>query len=134
MKRINIFLRQHMNNFFLIIISVLLNASAQLFIKRGMTAIGSISLDAGSLVSLLFKAATNIPILLGMASYAVSILLWMVVLSRVNVSLAYPFLSIGYIFTAVFACAFFNEPLTMQKAAGIVVICVGIVILSTSKG
>ena len=123
-----------LNNYILIIISVLLNASAQLFIKRGMMAIGTISLDASSLVTLIFKATTSIPILLGMASYAVSILLWMVVLSRINVSLAYPFLSVGYVFTAVFAYAFFNEPLTIQKVLGILVICAGIVILSTSKG
>ena len=123
-----------MNNYLLIVVSVLLNASAQLFIKRGMTTIGMISINVSSLLSLVLNAATNIPILLGMASYAVSILLWMVVLSRVNVSLAYPFLSIGYVFTVVFAFAFFNEPLTIQKLAGIVVICAGIVILSTSRG
>jgi multidrug transporter EmrE-like cation transporter len=121
-------------NYAIIVASVLLNALAQLFLKRGMIAIGEVSLALPSLLSLVVKAATNIPVLCGMASYAVSILLWMVVLSRVNVSLAYPFSGIGYVFTTVFAYFIFHEPLTAQKIAGILVICVGIAILGTSRG
>lgn len=123
-----------MKDYILIVVSVLLNASAQLFIKRGMTSIGSVSFDFGSLFSLIIKAITNTPIMLGMASYAVSILLWMVVLSRVNVSVAYPLLSIGYIFTAVMAYFLFNEPFTVQKITGIFVICFGVFLLTYSKG
>lgn len=123
-----------MTNYILILTSVLLNACAQLFIKKGMFNIGVVSLDATHLSGLLLKGVTNIPIMLGMLSYAISIITWMVVLSRVNVSLAYPFLSIGYIFTAIMAYAFFNEPMTIQKIIGIIVICIGVLILSSSKG
>lgn len=123
-----------MKNYLLIIVSVLLNASAQLFIKRGMTTIGSVTLSANGISSLALKAITNMPIIMGMLAYAVSILLWMIVLSRVNVSIAYPFLSIGYIFTAVFAFFLFNEPFTVQKILGILIICLGVILLTHSRG
>ena len=123
-----------MKNYLLIIVSVLLNASAQLFIKRGMTTIGSVTLSANGISSLALKAITNMPIIMGMLAYAVSILLWMIVLSRVNVSIAYPFLSIGYIFTAILAFFLFNEPFTVQKILGILIICVGVILLTHSRG
>ncbi|MCL1888918.1 MAG: EamA family transporter [Desulfovibrionaceae bacterium] len=120
-------------NYLLIIFSVLLNASAQLFIKEGMSRIGRVSMSPGDLLFLVGKAVVSPPIIMGMGAYAASIVIWMVVLSRVNVSLAYPFLSIGYIVTAVLAYFLFNEPLGAQKIVGILVICTGIVILSSGR-
>lgn len=113
-------------NLLLIIVSVLLNAFAQLFIRKGMLLIGSLNLNLQNLIALCFKILTNVFLLSGMICYAVSILLWMVVLSRVNVSIAYPLLSIGYIVTAIMAYFLFGEALTLQKIVGIVVICIGV--------
>ena len=122
-----------MHNFLLIISSVTLNAFAQLFIRQGMLKLGKISMNLMDLWHMIVDAIGNIYIWAGMFSYAVSILLWMVVLSKVNVSLAYPFLSIGYIVTAVIAYFVFGEPLTFQKLLGIATICLGVVILTYSK-
>ena len=76
------------HNMLIIVISVLLNAFAQLFIRKGMLLIGSLTLNIQNIVSLCFKVLTNIFLLSGMTCYAISILLWMIVLSRVNVSVA----------------------------------------------
>lgn len=122
-----------MKNILLILSSVALNALAQLFIKQGMTKMGVVSLKLEQLWHMFLAAFTNLPLIGGMMCYAVSIVLWMVVLSKVNVSLAYPFLSIGYIITAVLAYFLFNEPLTIQKCFGIAIICLGVVILTYSK-
>ena len=118
------------HNMLIIVISVLLNAFAQLFIRKGMLLIGSQTLNIQNIVSLCFKVLTNIFLLSGMTCYAISILLWMVVLSRVNVSVAYPLLSIGYIVTAIMAYFLFGETLTLQKVAGIIVICIGVWLLT----
>ena len=118
------------HNMLIIVISVLLNAFAQLFIRKGMLLIGSLTLNIQNIVSLCFKVLTNIFLLSGMTCYAISILLWMVVLSRVNVSVAYPLLSIGYIVTAIMAYFLFGETLTLQKVAGIIVICLGVWLLT----
>lgn len=122
-----------MNHILLIIASVSLNAFAQLFIRQGMLKIGNVSLSATELFSLIADIFTNIYLFMGMACYGISILLWMAVLSKVNVSFAYPFLSLGYIITAVLAYYIFNEPLTAYKITGILVICAGVFILAQSK-
>ncbi|MBP3346219.1 MAG: EamA family transporter [Alphaproteobacteria bacterium] len=121
------------NNILLILSSVTLNALAQLFIRQGMIVRGKFAFGFEQVFSLVFGIFTNIYLLAGMFSYGISILLWMAVLSKVNVSLAYPFLSIGYIITAVLAYFIFNEPLTWQKIIGILIICVGVFVLSQSQ-
>lgn len=121
------------NNLLLILSSVSLNAFAQLFIRKGMLKIGSVSLAFDQLFNMVLAVFTNVYLLSGMFSYGISIILWMIVLSKVNVSLAYPFLSIGYIITTVLAYLFFNEPITFQKVLGIIIICIGVFILTQSK-
>ncbi len=121
------------NNFLLILSSVSLNAFAQLFIRKGMLKIGEISFDFEQIVKMVLAVFTNVYLLSGMFSYGISIILWMMVLSKVNVSLAYPFSSIGYIITTVLAYLFFNEPITFQKVLGIIIICIGVFVLTQSK-
>ncbi len=116
-------------NFMLVLVGVLLNAAAQLCIKQGMNVIGNISLDTGAVLSMIPRAAINPYILAGMACYVISVLVWMVVLSKVEVSLAYPFLSIGYIVTAFVGYFFMGETLGLYKILGILTICAGIGIM-----
>ena len=118
-----------MLNIFLIVVSVLLNAGAQIFLKKGMLLIGNIQVSVSSMLAMLPKLAMNIYIWGGFACYAVSILLWLVVLSKVEVSYAYPFLSIGYIVTAFIGYYFLGESMSLYKAGGIAVICAGIVLM-----
>jgi multidrug transporter EmrE-like cation transporter len=67
-----------------------------------------------------------------MICYAVSIFLWMVVLSKVEVSYAYPFLSIGYVVASIAGYYFFNESLTPVRIIGIIIICIGVYLISRS--
>ena len=110
--------------------SVLLNAIAQLLIRKGMLCIGTVGVD--NFTQNIGAMITNLWLWGAMVSYAVSILLWMSVLSKVEVSFAYPFLSIGYIFAAVIGYMVFNENLSMTRIAGIIVICIGVILISRS--
>lgn len=121
------------HNLLLILSSVSLNAFAQLFIRKGMLKIGEISFNFEQIVKMVLAVFTNIYLLAGMFSYGISVILWMIVLSKVNVSLAYPLGSVGYIITTVLAYLFFNEPITFQKVVGIIIICIGVFILTQSK-
>lgn len=121
-----------MINFIMILIGVLLNAIAQLLLKKGMLLIGNIQIDLASIIDMIPKIFMNIYIWGGMLCYAVSVLIWLIVLSRVEVSYAYPFLSIGYIVTAVIGYFFLGEAMGIFKIAGIAVICLGIVIMYQS--
>ncbi|MFN5192413.1 MAG: SMR family transporter, partial [Burkholderiales bacterium] len=71
-------------------------------------------------------------ILLGLGCYGVSVIVWIMALSRVPVSVAYPLLSIGYIVNAFAAWHLFGESLTAQKLVGIAVICVGVWLVAKS--
>jgi len=116
----------------LILISVSLNALAQLFLKKGMTAIGYFNFSYISLLPVLFKVVLNPFIISGIVCYLFSIGIWLMVLSRVEVSFAYPFLSVGYVIVAIMGYIFFNDNLSYYRMAGIVVICIGLIIMSKS--
>ena len=118
--------------FALIITGVLLNAIAQLALKASVSDTGIINLDLQSLVSSAASLASNIWLWLGLMCYAISVVVWILALSRVDVSIAYPMLSIGYIVNAIAASHLFNEPLGLGKLAGIGVIIVGVYILARS--
>ena len=117
-------------NIVLILLSVLLNCAAQLCIRKGMLIIGEVSTStaAKSIIPML----TNFWLWVAMSCYAISILLWMAVLSKVEVSFAYPFLSIGYVVAAVVGYYCFGESLTIPRIAGIIVICLGVYLISRS--
>lgn len=110
--------------------SVLLNALAQLLIRKGMLSIGVVGLN--NFVNNIIPIITNLWLWGAMLSYAISILMWMSVLSKVEVSYAYPFLSVGYIVAAIAGYMLFNEHLSAIRIAGIGVICIGVILISRS--
>jgi len=114
----------------LIVLGVTLNAAAQLALKQGMRSIGYFDFAFESLGRILFAALSSPYILAGLACYAVSVVVWLLVLSRVEVSYAYPLLSIGYVFIAFAGWRFFDESLTFTRWAGIVMICLGVSLIT----
>jgi len=118
--------------FALVLTGVLLNAVAQLALKASVNDTGIISLDMQSLLSSAGSLAFNLWLWLGLFCYAISVVIWILALSRVDVSIAYPMLSIGYIVNAVAAWHLFDEPMNLGKVVGIGVIIVGVYILARS--
>lgn len=118
--------------FALVLTGVLLNAVAQLALKASVSDTGIINLDMHSLLTSAGSLATNLWLWLGLFCYAVSVIVWILALSRVDVSIAYPMLSIGYIVNAVAAWHLFDEPLSLGKVAGIGIIIVGVYVLARS--
>ena len=118
--------------FALILTGVLLNAIAQLALKASVSDTGIISLDMQSLLSSAGSLASNLWLWLGLICYAISVVVWILALSRVDVSIAYPMLSIGYIVNAVAAWHLFDEPMNMSKVVGIGIIIVGVYVLARS--
>lgn len=119
--------------FGLILLGVLLNAGAQLFLKAGMGQIGHFEFSLVNAVPIGMKVMTSPPILTGLCLYVVSVGVWLLVLSRVQVSFAYPMLSIGYIVNALAANYFFGEPLTSIRMLGIFIIIGGVYLVAQSN-
>jgi len=110
----------------LILSGVLLNAGAQLALKQGMRQIGHFEFRLANLFSIGLNVALNPFVILGLGCYVFSVVIWLLVLSRVEVSYAYPLLSVGYIVTALAGRYFFEEALSPARWAGILVICFGV--------
>lgn len=118
--------------FALVMTGVLLNAIAQLALKASVSDTGIINLDMQSLLTSAGSLASNLWLWLGLICYAISVVVWILALSRVDVSIAYPMLSVGYIVNAIAAAQLFNEPMGIGKVAGIGIIMLGVYILARS--
>jgi multidrug transporter EmrE-like cation transporter len=111
---------------------VLLNAAAQLLLKAGTNRVGEFAFALENLLPVGSKVATSPFILAGLGCYVVSVVVWILALSRVPVSVAYPMLSVGYIVNAVAAWLLFGESLGVQKLVGIGFIVVGVFLVARS--
>ena len=118
--------------FSLVMLGVLLNATAQLLLKAGTNRVGEFAFAWENVVPIGLRLATSVPILGGLACYVVSVVVWILALSRVPVSVAYPMLSVGYIVNALAAWMLFGESLTAQKMVGIGFIVVGVFLVARS--
>jgi len=117
-------------SFGLIFVGVMLNVAAQLMIKAGTNSIGYFEFSRSNILPIGMRLVTEPHIIGAVACYVFSVVIWILALSRVQVSIAYPLLSMGYVANAVAAWWFFNESINPAKVAGISVIILGVVIIS----
>ena len=118
--------------FALILTGVLLNAGAQLLLKAGVTPLGELSVGFANLLPTTARVLMQWPIVAGLACYVISVGVWIVGLSRVEVSIAYPMLSLGYVVNALAAWWLFGEALGPMRWAGMALILAGVVVMSRS--
>ena len=117
----------------LILTSVLGGVIGQLFFKAGVTRLGPIGGSAlANLPQLATEVATNPLIIGGLACYGFSTVLWLVVLSRVELSLAYPMLGLGYVFVLLTSWLVFGESVSAIRWAGTIMIVAGVVLVARS--
>jgi len=116
----------------LLLCGVLLNTGAQLGLKVATRATGPIDVAAANLRSAAVALATEPAFWGALTAYGLSVLVWVVGLSRVPVSQAYPLLSLGYVLNALLAWWLLGEVVTAVRLAGIGVIIVGVVMVVKS--
>jgi multidrug transporter EmrE-like cation transporter len=112
--------------FAFLLTGVLLNACAQLLLKAGTNVLGVITLTRDDWWGTLWRMGTQGYFVAGVACYMVSLVVWIMGLSRVPVSVAYPMLSLGYVVNAVAAYYLFGESVTMTRWLGIGFIVLGV--------
>jgi multidrug transporter EmrE-like cation transporter len=110
-------------------VSVVLNATAQILL-RWSARDGFAAVDGGRPAA--YVAALLRPGMIGgLACYAISVVVWIYVLSRADASFAYPFLGIGFVLVSAAGWWFLGESLTFQRLAGTLLVSVGVVMLAT---
>ena len=119
-------------SFSLILFGVLLNAAAQLLLKAGTNAVGHFAFSRGNILPVGWQLATEPHIMGGLSFYVVSVVVWIMALSRVEVSIAYPMLSIGYVVNALAALWLFGEAVSVTRMIGIGIIIVGVYVVARS--
>jgi multidrug transporter EmrE-like cation transporter len=118
----------------LILTGVLLNAIAQLLLKAGSGSLAGVDLRASNALLIATRLLSSVPILAGLACYVLSVVVWILALARVEVSVAYPMLSLGYVLNALAAWWLFGENLSGARLAGIGVILLGVWLVARSSG
>jgi multidrug transporter EmrE-like cation transporter len=112
-------------NILFILLSVFLSSVGQIVLKYG--AVKTESANHSLLISLINP--TNI---IGLALYGLSAVVWMLVLKRVELSYAYPMVSLGYVLVFIASYYLFGESLNFNRIIGLVLIMAGIFFVSRS--
>ncbi len=116
-----------------VFISVMLGALGQISMKQGMNVFGSLrKMRMLAKPENIIKIVTDKFVLLGIACYLASSIVWLGLLSKLDVSYVYPLVSLGYIITAIFAIAFLKEKVTTTRWMGTVIIVVGSLLVISS--
>ena len=115
-----------------ILFTVMTTAAAQLMLKYGMMQSGELSFAGVNPVLKLLQIVFSPWIFFGLCVFVISMASHLYVLSKVELSFAYPFLSLAYVAVAVFAYYVFSEDLNALRMAGIGFICIGTVLIAQS--
>ena len=119
-------------SFSLILTGVMLNAVAQLALKASVREMGAIGLNVSSFLQSFLRLSWEPFLWLGLLCYGVSVIVWILALSRVDVSIAYPMLSLGYVVNAIAAWQLFGEVMNPGRIVGIGIILIGVYVLARS--
>lgn len=120
----------------LILIDVLFSVAGQLSLKRGMMEVGEINAAffSNNLLAGVWRMFTTTPfVILGLAMYGAGAFIWLIVLSRANLSYAYPMIALTYVLVPLAAWLFLNEPpIPPLRWAGMALIIAGVILVAHS--
>ncbi len=119
-------------SFALVSVAVLLGVAAQLLLKAGTNAVGRFAFSLDNALPVGLQLALEPRILAGTGCYALSLVLWVMALSRTEVSVMVPMVSIGFALNALLAWWLLGESLNVQRIAGIAVIMLGVWLVARS--
>ncbi|KTQ96821.1 transporter [Aureimonas ureilytica] len=113
-----------------ILFTVFTNAAAQICLKYGMMQLGPLSFAGVNPILKILQIVFSPFVFIGLLTFVVSMASHLFVLSKVELSYAYPFLSLAYVVVAFAAWALFGEEMSFARVGGIALICVGTVFIA----
>ena len=115
-----------------IVLSVLLSAIAQITLKMGMGKYKVVAEHAETIAHKMWLIATNYYVWAGLSLYVLGMVVWLAVLIHIDVSKAYPFVGLGFIFTMFLAYFILGEQISLIRVIGVVQIIIGVILVSRS--
>ena len=134
MKSFDVMLKERnikMPSFVLLILAVLVASVGQILLKKGMMTVGGFDGDI-TILKYFLNTFTNIHVMIGLAFYVVGTLIWLIVLTKLPLSIAYPCLALGYVLVAISSKFVFSEQITALRWVGIITVCIGVFLISRS--
>lgn len=117
----------------LIATSVAMGALAQILLKQGMSQDGVQSaLAEGATLNLLLTVINTWQVVAGISLYAGSMVVWLAVLSRIDVTQAYPFVGLGFLITLAFGYFYLGESVNGMRLLGTILVASGVVLVASS--
>lgn len=117
--------------FCLLLMSVIISVAGQFFLKLGALKLGKV--DAGNAVSHILSMVTTPELLIGLSFYGIGAVAYILLLTRVNLSVAAPAVSIGYIFSVLIGCFILKESISPLRLVGLSLIVMGVILLVGKK-
>jgi multidrug transporter EmrE-like cation transporter len=115
----------------LILISISIAVGGQILLKIGMNRIGNIAVNSMSSLGHLFLGVVKSPIVLvGLFMYVISAAIWLIVISAVDLSFAYPFIGLTYVLILIVSKFILKESVNPIRWAGAAIITIGVVVIS----
>lgn len=115
----------------LILISISIAVGGQILLKIGMNRIGSVALNSMGAIGHLFLSVLKSPIILiGLFMYVISAALWLIVISAVDLSFAYPFIGLTYVLILIVSKFILKESVNPVRWIGAAIITIGVVVIS----
>lgn len=115
--------------FCLLLLAILMSVAGQVYLKLGALKLGAVTFE--NLKNHVFKILSVPELLLGLGFYSLGAIAYILVLTRVSLSVAAPAASLIYIFTVLSAFLFFNEPITLWKSLGVGAIVFGVCLVAS---
>lgn len=117
----------------IILLSVLSSSIAQIFLKKGMMNCEcSFALETSNIIPLLSALVLNPFLIAGVTLHVFALFTWLYVLKHVEVSYAYPFISMGFVIVLLISYFLFNENVNAVRIAGVALIVAGIIMVGRS--
>jgi drug/metabolite transporter (DMT)-like permease len=120
-----------LQEFVLLLMSVLISVAGQFFLKLGAMRLGKV--NAGNIINHILSIVTTPELLIGLTCYALGAVAYILLLTRVNLSVAAPAVSVGYIFSVLLGCLILKEPVPLIRLLGLGFIVIGVTLLVWQK-
>jgi len=115
----------------LLLASVSLSSIAQIVLKTGLSQPHvTVALDGGSYVNAATAVFFNMWVVVGLAVYFLAAVVWLFALARIEVSMAYPFVGVGFILTMILGKFLMGDAVTAMRLLGTILISIGVVFVS----
>lgn len=115
-----------------IAISICAGVSGQLVLKRGMSILGAQSLSGSNVVDVVLRMVLSPWVIGGLLIYVAGTFFWLMVLSRVELSFAYPMTSMSYILIVLSSWYLLGESISPLRIVGVVTIIAGVSLIAQS--